>query len=241
MAELLVPQERSVEIAADVNSRGFYERLIKNTHDIDGISGYKVGLTLGLGLGLGDVVSITRNYTYKNIIYDHQKAGTDIPAMGVEFAQVCKISGVDAVILFPFGGKATEEAWIKAAQDAGLFVLIGGHMTQPNFLASEEGYIADNAPDRIYRQAAELGVHDFVVPGNKLEYVVHYKELLEEILGEGSFDLHAPGFITQGGELSEFARQAGRRYHGIVGSAIYKAEDQTAAAKLMTSQLRTVA
>lgn len=239
MTELLVPEERSVEIAADVNTSLDYEDLIKNTHAVEGISGYKVGLTLGLWMSLPDVVAVTREYTKKNIIYDHQKAGNDIPAMGTEFAEVCRLSRVDAVILFPFGGRATEEAWIKASQDKGLKVLVGGHMTQPNFLASEEGYVADNAPDRIYTLAAELGVRDFVVPGNKLEYVVHYRELLEEILGEGKFDLHAPGFITQGGKLSEFAQQAGKRYHGIVGSAIYKAENQTAAARLMTSQLRT--
>src|SRR3989344_1828628 len=239
MAELLVPQERSVEIAADVSDVIEFDQLLINTHDVEGIIGYKVGLVLGLYLGLPEVVNVAREYTNKNIIYDHQKAGNDIPAMGTEFAKVCRLSRVDAVILFPFGGKATQEAWIKAAQDNGLHVLVGGHMTQPNFLASEEGYVADDAPDRIYRLGAELGVRDFVVPGNKLEYVVHYKELLEEILGEGNFDLHAPGFITQGGELSEFAKQAGRRYHGIVGSAIYKAADQNAAAKLMTSQLKT--
>lgn len=241
MAELLVSQERSIEVAADVRGRSAYKQLITNTNAVDGISGYKVGLRLGLDLGLSNVVSIARDYTDKNIIYDHQKAGNDIPDMGTEFADVCRLAGVNAVILFPFGGKATEEAWIKAAQDAGLYVLVGGHMTQPKFLASEEGYIADDAPDRIYTLAADLGVRDFVVPGNKLEFVVHYRQLLEEILGINNFDLHAPGFITQGGEISEFAKQAGNRWHAIVGSAIYKAENQRTAAELATSKLKVAA
>lgn len=236
MAEILIPRDKSVIVAADVNGDQL-SPLVQATCRVDGIGGYKVGLVLGLGLSLPETVKRVREYTDLPVIYDHQKAGNDIPAMGSEFAEVCRRSGVDAVILFPFASRITEIDWIRAAQDKGLHVLVGGHMTQPEFLDSEGGFIATGAPDRIYITAAENGVRDFVVPGNKVEYVQHYYKLLKSILGT-SFRLYAPGFITQKGEISEFAEVAGKKWHAIVGSAIYKAADIHAAAEQMTAQIR---
>lgn len=189
-------------------------------------------------LGLPEVVRRMREHTDLPIIYDHQKADNDIPPMGEEFAGVCKAGGVDAVIFFPFSSPVTEEKWIKAAQDAGLHVLVGGHMTVPQFLESEGGYIANSAPERIYRLGAEMEVKDFVVPGNKVEFVEKYRQLLEEVLGPDNFMLHAPGFIGQGGVISEFALKAGNKWNAIVGSAIYKAVDMRTATKQMTAQIR---
>lgn len=235
--ELLIPLDKSVIVAADVEAQKLSE-LVKKTCVVKGISGYKVGLELGLEQGLPWVVRTVKEHTDLPVIYDHQKAGNDIPDMGVKFAKVCKKAGVDAIILFPFASAKTERDWIKASQDAGLAVLVGGHMTQEEFLSTEGGFISPDAPDRIYRIAAENGVRDFVVPGNKVEYVEHYRELLDSILGSNNFTLYAPGFITQKGEISEFAKVAGDRWHAIVGSAIYKAVDLTAAAEQMTSQIK---
>lgn len=134
----------------------------------------------------------------------------------------------DAVILFPFAGPATQFAWTKACQDAGLRVLIGGVMTHPQFLVSEGGYIADEAPERIFRAACRQGVTDFVVPGSKLKWVKDLRALLVERLGENGFTLYAPGFITQGGDISECGKAAGERFHPIVGSAIYGQKTQAA-------------
>lgn len=235
--ELLIPQDKSVIVAADVEAQRLSE-LVKKTCVVKGISGYKVGFELGLDQGLPWVVKTVREHTNLPVIYDHQKAGNDIPATGENFARVCKKAGVDAIILFPFSSPVTELRWIKESQDAGLTVLVGGHMTHEQFLESEGGFIADTAPDRIYTLGAKNGVRDFVVPGNKVEYVQHYKELLDSILDSNNFTLYAPGFITQKGEISEFAKVAGKRWHAIVGSAIYKAVDLTAAAQQMTSQIK---
>ncbi|MDO8460833.1 MAG: orotidine 5'-phosphate decarboxylase / HUMPS family protein [bacterium] len=235
--ELLIPRQKSVIVAADVQAEKFSE-LVKATCLVEGIGGYKVGFELGLEMGLPKTVDIVRKHTNLPIIYDHQKAGNDIPGTGLNFARVCKKSGIDAIILFPFSSPITEEAWIKESQNAGLTVLVGGHMTHEKFLHSEGGFIADDAPKRIYTIGAQNGVKDFVVPGNKVEYVAHYKELLDGILGLNNFTLYAPGFITQKGEISEFAQVAGNRWHAIVGSAIYKAVDLTAAAEQMTNQVR---
>lgn len=235
--ELLIPRQKSVIVAADVEAKKFPE-LVKGTCLVEGIGGYKVGFELGLEKGLPWVVGTVREQTNLRIIYDHQKAGNDIPETGSNFARVCKKSGVDAIILFPFTGPRTELRWIKESQDAGLTILVGGHMTHEKFLHSEGGFIADDTPKRIYSLAAENGVREFVVPGNKTEYVKEYRSLLEGILGPDNFALYAPGFITQKGEISEFAKVAGNRWHAIVGSAIYKATDIKSATEQITSQIK---
>lgn len=199
---------------------------------------------MALELGLPEVVRRIRYHSSLPIIYDHQKAGNDIPEMDKTFAEVCCRADVDAVILFPFSSPVTEERWIKAAQDTGLIVLVGGHMTVPKFLASQDGFIANNAPDRIYSIAAENGVRDFVVPGNKPEYVDQYRALLTGILGLDNFTLYAPGFITQGGNIAEAGKVAGKKWHAIVGSAIYgkdkpfSVEEMEAAAEEVTAQIK---
>ena len=237
MSERIIQADRSVIVAADVQAEKL-SKLVESTYLVEGIGGYKVGLALALEKGLPNIVDLILYHTDLPVIYDHQKAGNDIPAMGATFAKVCSKAGVDAVILFPFAGPKTEKDWIQACQDQGLGVIVGAHMTQPNFLASEDGFIADESPDRIFTLAVEEGVRDFVVPGNKVEYVQHYKELFDNLLGIGNFTLYAPGFVTQGGEISEFAAIAGSQWHTIVGSGIYNAEDMTFAANEMTKNIR---
>lgn len=234
--ELLIPRQKSIIVSADIETNKLSD-LVKKTRRVEGIGGYKIGFELVLAEGFQRVVESIRNYSDLPIIYDHQKAGNDVPQMGEKFAQVCKTGGVDAIILLPFTSPETQRAWTQACQDAGLTVLVGGHMTHPKFLHKEGGYIADDAPERIYALAAEMGVSDFVVPGNKVEHVSTYRNLLEKLLGPGNFTLYSPGFITQGGEISEFAKVAGNRWHAIVGSAIYKASDITKKAEELTKYL----
>ena len=233
----LITRDKAVIVAADVTTMEELENLVTETCDVDGIEGYKIGLALGLTYGIGEVVATIRKHTNLPIIYDHQKAGNDIPEMGSTFATVVARGSVDAAILFPFGGALTEREWIKACQDQNLYVLVGGHMTQREFLSSEGGFIADNAPPRIYSLAAECGVDNFVVPGNKVMFVEKYRNLVEEILGANNYALWAPGFISQKGEITEFAKKAGPVWRAIVGSAIYKANDINKAARMITASI----
>ena len=96
----IIQRERSIIPACDVPLDS-YERIVRDTTDVDGVGAYKVGFELGLGYGLPRVVELTRKYNGKPIIYDHQKAGTDIPDTGKNFARTMKNAGVDAVIFFP--------------------------------------------------------------------------------------------------------------------------------------------
>jgi orotidine-5'-phosphate decarboxylase len=231
----IINLKRSVIPACDVSTDKELERLIEETHDIPGIGGYKIGLQLTIVYGLKNLISIARKHTDLPIIYDHQKAGNDIPELGKNFSSACRTAGVNAVILFPFAGSLTERQWIKACQDEGLGVIVGGHMTQREFLRSENGFISDDSPKRIYEIAGSSGVTDFVVPGNKPEYVNEYRKLFQTM--GLSFTLYAPGFLTQGGEISECGKVAGDQWHAIVGSGIYKASNIKDAAKNFVRQL----
>ncbi len=235
LEQKIIDSDRSVIPACDVETLEKFELLIKQTANIKGIGGYKIGFELGLNYGLPKVVEVARNLTDKPLIYDHQKAGTDIPDTGKNFAKVVKKAGVDAVILFPQAGPETERAWIYHALDNGLKVIVGGRMTHPAYTVSEGGFITDEGALEIYRIAARAGINDFVVPGNKPEVIKKIREVVETEGADPIF--YAPGFIAQGGSISDSAKVAGDKFHGIVGRGIYEKSDMRQAAIEHTSQL----
>ncbi|MHA1675638.1 MAG: orotidine 5'-phosphate decarboxylase / HUMPS family protein [Candidatus Njordarchaeales archaeon] len=230
----IIQRERSIIPACDVPLE-LYKEIVKETYDVEGIGGYKVGFFLGLNYGLPRIVEITREYTDKPIIYDHQKAGTDIPDIGKKFMDICKGAGIDAVILFPQSGPETEKAWIESALEKNLGVIVGGLMTHPKYIRSEGGYLVDEAIIEIYLNAADLGVTDFVVPGNRPDDIRKIREALEE---KGIYPIfYAPGFVVQGGEISEAAKVAGNNWHAIIGRGIYNEKNKRQAALKLTSKL----
>ncbi len=231
----IIEKERSVIPACDVSTLEEFEELVKQTADVEGISGYKIGFELGLGYGLERVVGTARKHTNKPLIYDHQKAGTDIPDTGKNFAQVCKKAGVDAVIFFPQAGPETERAWIYHALDNDLGVIVGGRMTHPAYAQSEGGFISDEGALEMYRIAARAGINNFIVPGNKPDVI---KEVRETIEDEGVVPIfYSPGFVAQGGKIEDTTKVAGDTWHAIVGRGIYQASDMKNAALEHTSQL----
>ena len=239
--ERIIPCQRSVIVAADVLTLTDLSELAAALKDLPGIGGFKLGFTTGLQ-DLQRAVKIVRTHLGWElpIIYDHQKAGTDIPETGAGFAEVLKAAGVNAAILFPFAGPVTQEVWTRDCLDAGLQVITGGIMTHKQFLVSEGGYIADEAVRRIYRNACYFGCRHFVVPGTKLEWVKGIRSLLTAELHGEDFVLYAPGFITQGGDISECGKAAGEEWHAIVGRNIYEKPTRAArreAAIAVTSQI----
>ncbi|PIN84884.1 MAG: hypothetical protein COV47_05080 [Candidatus Diapherotrites archaeon CG11_big_fil_rev_8_21_14_0_20_37_9] len=215
--------DKSIIIACDFDTIETLEKIVKETKNREKLGGFKLGFELGLKYGLPKCVETIRKYSNKTIIYDHQKSGTDVPFTGEKFAQVCKEAGVDYVIHFPQAGPETEKAWIKASQDAGLGVIIGGEMTHPGYLENEGGFLRDDAPRRMYEIAVEMGVTEFVVPGNKPEKIKMYREFFESKGIEPV--LYSPGLVSQGGKISDSGEAAGKKWHAIVGRAVYQAEN----------------
>jgi len=239
MTEKIIPLERSIMLAADVQP----ERsriLAHQIANVAGLSSVKVGFELGLGLGLAKAVQIFKEADPNLVVvYDHQKAGNDIPDTAANFARTMKRGQIDAAILFPFTGRRVEEHWIKELQDTHIGVIIGSEMTHNGFLYSEGGRIADDRLTDMYEQAVELGVRDFVVPGNKPDKILEYRKFFQDEAGEGNFTLYAPGFVTQGGEISEAGKIAGSSWHAIVGRGIFEAADVRLAAIEHAQQILT--
>ena len=236
--ERIIEAKKSVIVAADVPNFGKLKELASEVKSVPGIGGFKIGFRLAFK-DIVTAVNIVQSEYDPNavIIYDHQKAGNDIPAMGKGFAEDMKEVGVSAVILFPFAGPETQKVWTEACLEVGLKVFTGGIMTHPKFLVSEGGYIADAAPERIFRLACKLGVNHFIVPGNKLEWVKKLRKIVAGELGEGNYSLAAPGFIDQKGIISECGAVAGDDWHAIVGGGIYKAKNIRQAAIEITKQI----
>jgi len=126
-------QEPGIVVACDVPSLEALERVVNATGHLTEVTAFKLGFSLGLRFGLARAVETVRAATAKPVIYDHQKAGTDIPQTGRDFAAVCRESAVEAGILFPHAGPATLEAWIDALSEAGVVPIVGAVMTHPRY------------------------------------------------------------------------------------------------------------
>lgn len=215
-------------VACDIKTIEELKNLVQATCSVRGVVGYKIGFILGLGYGLKNVVSTIKEITDTPIIYDHQKAGTDIPAMGTEFAAAMKRAGIDSAIIFPQAGPKTEEAFITALKQEDIEPMVHGEMTS-QFLQSEGGFILDSAPEQIYEIAARLGVEHFIAPGNKPGSTRKYVNILSQFVKP---KICIPGIGRQGGDIkTAFAACNGCPAYAIIGSAIYNATDITAAAK----------
>ena len=230
-----IKEKRGVIPACDVDDLKQLEKLVKETNSVKGITAYKVGFMLAMNFGLPATVKTIRKHSSKPIIYDHQKAATDIPETAEGFMKACRQAGIDAVILFPFTGPETEKQWIESAKKEKLGVIVGGEMTHKGFSESEGGFISAEESVKIYEIAIENGVKNFVVPGNKPDKIKKYRELFEK---KGvDYTLYSPGLVAQGGSISESGKAAGSRWHAIVGRGIYSAADMKKAAEELCREM----
>ena len=195
-------------------------RLVCRTAGRASVYGYKLGFALGLAHGLPETVRRIREWTDKPLIYDHQKAATDIPDTGALFADVLQRAGIDEAILFPHTGPHVLAAWTHALQERKIKPIVGAAMTHPAYLVSEGGYIADSAATAICRQAAVLGVSAFVVPLTKPELVA---KLAVGVPFTAQQEFYSPGFGAQKGDPAQFPMLA--RHYLIMGRSLLAAED----------------
>ncbi len=239
LEQTIIAQDRSVIPACDVETLEQFGELVKQTAGVEGIGGYKIGFEVGYDKGLKAAVDLARTHTDKPIILDHQKAGSDIPDTGKNFARAARRAGIDAVIIFPQAGPETARAWIYHALDHGLKVIVGGRMTHPAYAVSEGGWITDEGAMEMYAIAARAGVRHFVVPGNKPDVI---KQVRERVGQEGVTHpvFYGPGLgVGQGGDTAAAREAAGTRFNAIVGRGIYGARDIKAAACDQVAQLRS--
>ena len=229
--------ERGIILAADFATLDEVQRFVSICTDFQEVVAVKLGFSLALKYGLKSVVDAVNSVHAYPVIYDHQKAGTDIPAMGRPFARLCRESGVSAVIMFPQAGPRTLEAFVSAAVNEALVPIVGLVMTHPAYLESEGGYIKDAAPDSICRSALQLGVRNFVLPGTKADTLKHFAG--GSLTGVSGTAIMMPGIGSQGGSLrAAFDSVAMHRRFAIIGSAIYKAPNPRVALKAFAEEVR---
>jgi orotidine-5'-phosphate decarboxylase len=208
------------------------KRVIEVTTRIAGVVAYKLGLTATLRLGLPLAVRELRSVTDLPLIYDHQKAGPDVPDMAAKFSRICRESGVDGLILFPTAGPQAVKEFAGGALREGLLPIVGGDLPLPDYNVSGGGYVADDALPRIVAAAAALGVDHFVFPANNPARVGVLGREAEAALGRPPA-LFMPGVGALGGSIgATFAEApAGSRLYAVVGRAIYGAVDPGEAAR----------
>ena len=229
-----------VIVALDADTVDACKRTIDLTTNVDGVVGYKLGMTMALRLGLAEAVRQLRAHTDLPLLYDHQKAGPDVFDMAAKFAALCAEAGVDGVIVFPVAGPRAVESFVGEALKHGILPLVGGDLPFPDYNVSGGGYVADDALERIIDKAVEVGANHFVIPGNTSEKLRHHAGRLKSKLRAPVFVV--PGIGPLGGRIGDLVRAAnGCSVYGVVGRAVYGAPDQAAAARALVDEAMAAA
>lgn len=231
----MISIERSIIPACDISLKQS-KSLVKKTKNIKEVSAYKIGFELSLAYGLPKIVKEARRYTDKPLIYDHQKAGTDVPFTGKKFANICKEAGIDAVILFPLAGPETQKAWTGAALEKGLDVIIGVEMTHDGYFLSGGGYVADDSVVKIINIALSQGVSKFVIPGDEVSKLSFYDCLFNDLNLGFDVSFYSPGFGVQGGKFDNL-KSINHPLHLIVGRYLYESKNIKKTVEEIISQL----
>ncbi len=233
--DVRLPSSHGILIALDMESLDQMRKVVEQTTSVAGVIGYKVGLTATLRLGLGSAVRRLREFTDLPLIYDHQKAGPDVPDMAPKFSATCKEAGVDGLILFPVAGPRAVVAFAGSAYRNRLLPIVGGDLPFPDYNASGGGYVIDDALDKILRKAIEIGVDHFVIPGNTPDKVRHHARWLVEKIERPC--LFIPGIGALGGSIADaFAAAPGCNAYAVVGRAVYDASDPGEAARRLAAE-----
>lgn len=232
---MLFRAQHGVIPACDVETIDELKRLVDQTSGVAGIVGYKLGLTGVLQLGLAGLVRTVRQQTDLPLVYDHQKAGPDIPDMATKFVRRCREAGVRGLILFPLAGPGAVRSFVGQSLEQGLVPIVGGALPLPDYLASGGGFVADEAPERLFAQAAGLGADHFVVPANAAATARRYVGFLRERVERPKLIL--PGIGSLGGTIGDaFEQTAGCDAYAIIGRAIYAAPDPVEAARRLAGE-----
>ncbi|HDL60032.1 MAG TPA: orotidine-5'-phosphate decarboxylase [candidate division WOR-3 bacterium] len=180
------------------------------------IAGLKIGSILCWQHGLPKVVGELKKVCDFPVIFDAQKACTDIPDIVRKQAKVVANAGVDAFIAAPQGaGSATLTAFVDACKEYQIVPIVVLEMTHPEFSA----FLSRDAAERILEKSIDLGVRSFVAPANKPERLKLYKNIAKK--KREVIKILSPGVGPQGGG-PDTAVEAGADFV-IVGRAIYKA------------------
>jgi len=233
------PFRGKLGVVPALDMAGFDElsRVVEATTGVDGVTGYKLGLTMVLRFGLFEAMRRLRDMTALPILYDHQKAGPDMPDMATKFTALTAEAGVAGLILFPVAGPTAVRAFAGEALKAGLVPVVGGEIPVSDYCLSGGGYLSDDALDRIMEEAAAIGTDHFVLPAHNAASIGKRCDRLAALLPEPVIFL--TGFGPLGGSIAEgfAAARSCHARHAIVGRLIYGAADPGEAARRLVADL----
>jgi orotidine-5'-phosphate decarboxylase len=219
--------------ACDLDDLDALRGLVETIDPVEGLVGYKLGSLLTLRHGLAGVVGVFRGLTAKALLYDHQKAGLDIPSMATGYAGVCRDAGLDGLILFPLGGPGAVDAFVGETLKAGLLPIVGGALPLSDYLVEGGGYVAADALGRILERAGALGARDFILPATDPAAIARHASAL----ASRDARLFLPGIGPLGGDIRKaLAEVRGLRAHAIIGRAIYGAARPGEAARRLAGE-----
>ena len=216
------------------------EIVVRETSRREGVAGYKLGLTSVLTFGLSESVRRLRDLTDLPILYDHQKAGPDMPDMAVKYTAMCAEAGVDGLILFPVAGPTAVDKFVGEAVRGGLIPVVGGEIPVPDYCVSGGGYMVDDALDRILARAAANNADHFVLPAHNKAKIGRWSTWLSANVKDATALI--TGFGALGGTINDaFAASAAcpRRF-AIVGRLITNSKTPGDAAARLFEEMQTV-
>ncbi|HZV21578.1 MAG TPA: hypothetical protein VE986_08545 [Hyphomicrobiales bacterium] len=223
--------------ALDVDSPEQLDLVVRQTSKVDGVAGYKLGLTSVLRFGLAEAVRRLRDMTDLPLLYDHQKAGPDMPDMATRFVALCKEAAVDGLILFPVAGPTAVDRFVGESVEAGIIPIVGGEIPVPDYCISGGGYMSDDTLAHILQRAALNKADHFVLPAHDNAKVEVWSRWLAGNVKDATVFL--TGFGPLGGSIgTAFAAASSvpRRF-AIVGRLITSSKAPGDAAKRLVEEL----
>lgn len=232
--------KHGIIVALDADTVDACKKTVELTTKVEGVVGYKLGMTTALRLGLAETVRQFRDHTDLPLLYDHQKAGPDVFDMAAKFAALCAEAKVDGLILFPLAGPRAVDGFVGESIKQGILPLVGGDLPFPDFNLSGGGYVVDDALEKIMDRAVDAGANHFVVPGNTTDKLRRHSERLKSKLRAPVFVV--PGIGPLGGKIGDLVKAAnGCSLYGVVGRAVYGSPDQAAAARALVDEAMAAA
>ncbi len=229
------PAPLGVVPSLDLDSVESLFNVIEQTCKVPGITEYKLGGG-PLRIALDEVVKRIRDITDIPILYDHQKAGMDMPDNAKPYVEKCHEAGVDGLLLFPVAGPEAVRQFVGRTIDAGMIPVAGGDILLPDYAISDGGFVADDAWERIVEIAGGIGGRHFVMPA-KRDKVESRTRWLCEIVDQPV--IYIVGFGPLGGRIDEaFAAAKGApALRAIVGRSICAQPDPGEAAKRLVDEV----
>ena len=224
----VVPSLDSDSVEATLN-------VIKQTCNVPGITEYKLGGG-PLRMALDEMMKRIRDITDLPILYDHQKAGMDMPDNAKPYVERCREAGVDGLLLFPVAGPEAVRQFVGRTIEAGMIPVAGGDILLSDYAISDGGFVADDAWERIVEIAGGIGGRHFVMPA-KRDKVETRTRWLCEIVDQPV--IYIVGFGPLGGRVDEaFAAAKGApALRAIVGRSICAQPDPGEAARRFVDEV----